>query len=128
MPINCKTLNKHLAMSHNDVASPDSLTRYSPCFQLHQKDIACVIWFEDAVKHYGVPTGLFNLYLLVLDIDQAAEFLVQCGWSHLDTKPDQPGIAVNESHYRLAPPGLADSILKAERERGKLNYPRWSQP
>jgi hypothetical protein len=115
--VNCETSNKRLTMSNNEVVSPDSLARYLPCFQLHQKDIACVIWFEDALGHYGVPTAVFELYLLVPDIDQAAEFLIQCGWTLLDTKPAQIGITVNKCQRRLAPPGLADSILKAERER-----------
>jgi hypothetical protein len=40
-----------------------------------------VVWFEDAIGHYGVPTADFDLYLLVSDIDAAAEVLVKRGWT-----------------------------------------------
>ena len=39
-----------------------------------------VIWFEDTLRHYGVPTALFDLYLLIPDLDEAAELLVKPGW------------------------------------------------
>lgn len=55
-------------------------SRYEACRLLQQHEITCAIWFEDAIGHYGVPTVVFDLYLLVPDIDKAAELLRQEGW------------------------------------------------
>ncbi|KAK2617039.1 hypothetical protein QQS21_000133 [Conoideocrella luteorostrata] len=54
--------------------------RYAPCFVLQKAQVLCVIWFEDALWHHGVPTCVFDLYLLVRDIDLAAEVLLNKGW------------------------------------------------
>jgi hypothetical protein len=51
--------------------------RYSSCLVLENIGIPYVIWFEDALAHYGVPTIVFDLYVLVLDIDTAAELLLK---------------------------------------------------
>lgn len=59
---------------------PDPGERLQPCFALHDSGISCVVWFEDAIAHYGVPTVLFKLYILVLDIDTAAQELTGRGW------------------------------------------------
>lgn len=56
-------------------------SRYQPASLLHQEGIPCVVWFEDAVAHYGVPTVVFDLYLLVPDIDAAFAALAQHGWT-----------------------------------------------
>ncbi|GKZ37991.1 hypothetical protein AbraIFM66950_009883 [Aspergillus brasiliensis] len=45
-----------------------------------------VIWFEDALVHYNVPTAVFDLYILVEDIDMAANLLAKAGW-HFDMQP-----------------------------------------
>lgn len=55
-------------------------TRYKPCQVLSDHQVPHVIWFEDTLHHYGVPTVLFDLYLLVLDVDEAAKLLVKAGW------------------------------------------------
>lgn len=54
--------------------------RFEVCSLLQKHDINCAIWFEDALGHYGVPTVIFDLYLLVPDIEKAAEVLQQYGW------------------------------------------------
>lgn len=50
---------------------------------LHDSNIPCIIWCEDAVGYYGVPTVVFNLHILVPDIHKAAKVLTQRGW-HLE--------------------------------------------
>lgn len=54
--------------------------RYKSCLVLENIGIPYVIWFEDALVHYGVPTVVFDLYVLVLDIDTAADALIKGGW------------------------------------------------
>lgn len=63
----------------------DTETRYKPCQVLSDHKTPYVIWFEDTLHHYGVPTLKFDLYLLVMDLDKAAELLVKAGWV-LDTQ------------------------------------------
>jgi len=42
--------------------------------------IPCVIWAEDALAHYGVPTVCFDLFLLVHDSAQATKCLTDGGF------------------------------------------------
>lgn len=58
-------------------------TRYHPCRSLQEAGIPCVVWFEDALRYHGVPTGIFSLYLLVDDINQAGAVLMQDGWTEV---------------------------------------------
>jgi len=79
--------------------------RYQPCILLHKNSIPCSIWFEDVLVYYGVPTATFELYLIVPDIDQAAEVLAQCGWTLLTAAPAKVGTAVVDTQQRrLVPP------------------------
>ncbi|KAI9762268.1 MAG: hypothetical protein M1840_001447 [Geoglossum simile] len=55
-------------------------SRYRAPQLLLDKGIPCVIWGEDALAHYGVPTGRFDLFLLVHDPTQAAECLTAAGF------------------------------------------------
>lgn len=59
-----------------------AVPRYEPCLLLQEEGIPSIVWFEDAVAHYGVPTVVFDLYLLVSDIDAAAEALLKRGWTY----------------------------------------------
>lgn len=54
--------------------------RYAPCHLLQQAGLPCAVWFEDAGAYHGVPTVLFDLHLLVGDIDAAAAVLADAGW------------------------------------------------
>lgn len=67
--------------------------RYKPCqvFSFHQ--IPHAIWFEDALVHYGVPTVVFDLYILVPDIGVAADLLAKAGWTFDMQKPHLIGNA-----------------------------------
>lgn len=74
-------------------------SRYEPCRLLQASRIPFIVWGEDALKHYGVPTCLFDLYLVVPDIDAAAAVLASSGW--------QPSVARyprSVSHRRLSSP------------------------
>lgn len=87
--------------------------RYEVCRLLQEHKINCAIWFEDALGHYGVPTVMFDLYLIVPDINKAAEVLQQYGWqtapsherdewSFLDE--GTPMLKVPLCYFRLIPP------------------------
>ncbi len=83
-----------------------NVTRYQPCYMLGDNNVPCVIWCEDALAHYGVPTIVFSLCLLVPDIDQAAEILIQEGWHPEDeTKTRFGNSSLQSAHHRLTPPG-----------------------
>jgi hypothetical protein len=62
---------------------------------------------------------MFQLYLIVPDIDQAAEVLRQSGWTLLTTKPAMIGNALvdKDGQRRLVPLGIAEEILVADKER-----------
>ncbi|KAL3469549.1 hypothetical protein BJX99DRAFT_69097 [Aspergillus californicus] len=66
--------------------------RYKPCLTLSDNKVPYVIWFEDALHYHGVPTAVFDLYLLVLDIEIAADCLIKAGWA-LDESPHRIGMA-----------------------------------
>ena len=91
-------------------------SRYEPCAVLRSQDIACLVYFEDAVAAYGAPTALFDVYLLVPDLAEAEEALVAAGWA---TAPPFGrayhflNTALYISHRRLVPPAdttVAESI------------------
>ncbi|KAL5320348.1 hypothetical protein ACEPPN_011149 [Leptodophora sp. 'Broadleaf-Isolate-01'] len=82
----------------------EDIPRYQPCYILRDKRIPCVMWCEDAIAHYGVPTVVFSLYLLVPNINQAAEALVQSGWHLEDSAHTEIGNApFRGAHHRLTP-------------------------
>jgi hypothetical protein len=82
-----------------------ALPRYEACVTLYQNDIAYVVWFEDALWYYQVPTAAFHLYLLVLDLDRATDVLVSSGWT-LDilSRSKIAHIDVSTTQHRLSPP------------------------
>ena len=78
--------------------------RLQPCLELRNNEIACVVWFEDAVAHYGAPTVLFNLYILVSDLHLATQVLEGKGWV-LTSQPAKIGNAlVDRVMHTLIPP------------------------
>jgi hypothetical protein len=90
------------------------LPRLQPCCLLDENNIPCAVWFEIALRHYNVPTEIFELYVLVPDIEQAVTALVQYGWTLLTKSPAKIGNAyVDVRQHRLVPPALPnDMILK----------------
>ncbi|KAK4195448.1 hypothetical protein QBC40DRAFT_289071 [Triangularia verruculosa] len=70
--------------------------RHEPCLTLHERGIPCLVWFEDAIAPYGVPTVVFDLHLLVPDIDEAARALIEKGW--IDA-----GLLNSDYHFLMGP-------------------------
>ncbi|RDL35685.1 uncharacterized protein BP5553_06297 [Venustampulla echinocandica] len=82
-----------------------SAPRLYPCYLLQDNKIPSVVWFEDALGHHGVSTVVFNLYLLVDDIEAAAQVLVRDGWSIVAFDSSQFDIGFSaKAHRRLLPP------------------------
>ncbi|KAH8422388.1 uncharacterized protein LDX57_000145 [Aspergillus melleus] len=68
--------------------------RYKSCLVFENIGIPYVIWFEDALVHHGVPTIVFDLYVLVLDIVTAADALMKSGWTVDTQNPRRIGDSV----------------------------------
>ncbi|GIK04248.1 hypothetical protein Aspvir_008327 [Aspergillus viridinutans] len=82
-----------------------AVIRYKPCLIFNDNEVPYVIWFEDALLLYGVPTVLFDLYILVLDIDIAADYLIKAGWTVDTQSPRRVGNAeVKTRQQRLMTP------------------------
>ena len=92
---------------------------------LSDKQVPHVIWFEDALFQYGVPTVVFDLYILVEDIDLASEILAMAGWTFdmqgphrignaevdLDTFPQQRLISPdNHTRTVCSPPRIGNFL------------------
>ena len=60
-------------------------SRFEACYVLRQNNIGCYLWFEDALGSYGVNTVVFDLHIVVPNIESAAAVLLRKGW-----KPYQP--------------------------------------
>jgi hypothetical protein len=65
-----------MSETHSDSVEYGPQIRYKSCIVFEKTKISYVIWFEDALRHYGVPTALFDLYILLLDLGTAANALV----------------------------------------------------
>jgi hypothetical protein len=96
------------------MANIDPNRRHWPCHILHSHNLPCVVWFEDAIGYYGVSTVVFDLYILVQDIENAAQVLLQNGWNLvLQEKGKIGNAAVDYPQCRLTPPSQ-DSRHEAE--------------
>lgn len=79
--------------------------RLYPCFLLHDRKIPCCVWLEDAVKYHGTNTVLFNMHILVTNLDSAAQVLTEKGWSLVERDPSRWDIGVAaKPNRRLVPP------------------------
>jgi hypothetical protein len=95
------------------MATTDRNPRHLPCHILHDSNLPCVVWFEDAIANYGVPTVVFDLYILVQDLETAAQVLVKSGWNLVLQEKGEIGNAIIDSpQRRLTPP--SQYIRKAE--------------
>jgi hypothetical protein len=74
--------------------------RRQACHILREHGIPCVVWFEDAIAHYGVPTVVFDLYILVPDIETAADVLERAGWESVQQEKAMIGVAEVEYPQR----------------------------
>jgi hypothetical protein len=57
---------KSLDDSLSDLSAMEN-SRFSPCRILYEVGVPCVIWGEDALTAYDIPTIVFDLFLLVHD-------------------------------------------------------------
>ncbi|WOO79585.1 uncharacterized protein LOC62_02G003110 [Vanrija pseudolonga] len=81
--------------------------RYDACRALQAAGVRCTLWFEDADRYHGVPTVLFDIYILVDDMDAAERVLTQVGWQPTTINQGKVGSAVLSSPVvRLVPPGV----------------------
>jgi hypothetical protein len=87
----------------------DANPRHLPCHILHHHNISCVVWFEDAIAVYGAPVVVFDLYILVPDIDTASSVLVQYGWSLVSQEKGKIGNATVDFPQRHLTPPSRDS-------------------
>ncbi|PKY06761.1 hypothetical protein P168DRAFT_288663 [Aspergillus campestris IBT 28561] len=81
-------LNYHLG-----TGKPSTEKRYRVSQVLSDHQVPHVVWFEDALVHYGVPTAVFDLYILVEDIELTAECLAKAGWTFDMHRPHRIGNA-----------------------------------
>lgn len=67
---------------------PTFRSRHEPFYLLAAHGIPSLVWFEDAIGCYNVPTVVFDYFFIVADIDEAALTLQQEGWTpDLEWKP-----------------------------------------
>ena len=74
--------------------------RFTALRTLKSHGIGCVLWWEDALKHFGVPTVVFDVFILVADPPAAAQVLKAAGWQEVPT----------DRRYRFAPEFTRNSI------------------
>lgn len=68
---------------------PWAIQRYSALRLLKESDIPCYLWAEDALAYYGVPTFVFDINIVVRDVQEAADALMRKGW-HLPPPDFEP--------------------------------------
>jgi hypothetical protein len=61
--------------------------RYYPARVLRENEIPCLVWAEDALCKYGVPTVCFDLFLLTEDIALASKCLCENGYTSAPLNP-----------------------------------------
>lgn len=103
---------KYRAMQRvtGQIAEPegsDKDPRFDPCDCLLRAGIPCKIWGEDVLCFYGVPTGVFDLFLLVSDPKEASKRLVDQGY--IRTTPNRRFLYIPELSSQV--PRLVSSAL-----------------
>jgi hypothetical protein len=98
-----------------DTVEGRAVIRYKPCVIFNDNELPYVIWFEDALHYYGVLTVVFDLYILVTDIDIAADCLIKAGWTVDTQSPRRIGsVEVKTQQQRLiSPDGQTTTVLLA---------------
>lgn len=89
---------------------PSSLTpvaaafapRFASCGILFGAGIPACVWFEDALSNVGVPTMVFDLFLVVADVELAAQKLMDAGYQR--TEPTLALRPISLFSNRFAPP------------------------
>ncbi|KAF9775473.1 hypothetical protein IL306_006416 [Fusarium sp. DS 682] len=102
--------------------------RFEPCEILRRDGLACLLWLEDAIASYDVPTVAFDLFLLVSDPEDAARSLRLAGWTDVETDAQRCPFLVNrdaiQSHC-LEPPAIEE---QCETPIGQLPPPPRGPP
>lgn len=71
---------------------------------LRTHGIPCVVWAEDALAYYGVPILSFELFVMVADVDAAAQCLKNAGYVREDPRDWEPLPELMEASSRLLQP------------------------
>jgi hypothetical protein len=82
--------------------------RYDACTVLYDAGIPCLIWGEDALALYGVPTIILELFLLVHDPERAARSLEAAGYSRTKVNPrfeHIPQLSIHAPRLAIPPKG-----------------------
>ncbi|KAB5530331.1 hypothetical protein GE09DRAFT_974142 [Coniochaeta sp. 2T2.1] len=97
--------------------------RLNACHLLQQNGVPSAFWFEDAIAYYGVPTIVFDVFLLVSDIDEAAAVLTESGWGPPPTRIS------DRYHFLNQPPPLrCRRLVPPDAEAGDATASRPSRP
>ncbi|KAJ5218729.1 uncharacterized protein N7498_000828 [Penicillium cinerascens] len=87
--------------------------RFEPCDLLLQARIPCKIWGEDVLSFYGVPTVVFDLFILVSNPNEASQSLINQGYSLSTPNPRFAHIPeLSHRVSRLVPSVLADKTTR----------------
>lgn len=87
------------------------LARIEPCEVLRRDGLASVLWLEDAIANYNVPTVVFQLHLLVSNPNDAAKSLRLAGWTDVETNAQIGLFGINFHHIQciyLDPPTMEE--------------------
>ena len=76
---------------------------------LRTHGIPCFVWAEDALAHYGVPILSFELFIMVANVDAAAQYLKNAGYVREDPRVWEPLPELMEASSRLLQPPVLDS-------------------
>jgi hypothetical protein len=66
--------------NERDEARAGFPTRFAAYGVLYGAGIPACIWLEDALLQFGIPTVVFELFLLVPDVDAAVRALISAGY------------------------------------------------
>ena len=103
--------------------------RTEACRLLHSEGLPCTIWGEDALAHHGIPTFVFDVFLLVNDVEKSKQTLLKHGFEPAPPNPRFKRIAALSSNaVRIAKPvaqldsnGQNESELEAaDRQTGVI--------
>jgi len=115
-------LSRKMDESHQMAASPKSLddslgvlsviedSRYSPCRILYEAGVPCVIWCEDALTAYDIPTIVFDLFLLVHNPESAASVLASHRFNRTTPNPRLYDIPQMSDHVPLLAQMFASTV------------------
>ncbi|KAI9800770.1 MAG: hypothetical protein M1833_003187 [Piccolia ochrophora] len=77
------------------------------------RGIPCVVWAEDALKHYGVPILPFELFVLVDDVDAATQCLKAARYTTAEPRQSESLPELMEGSSRLLQPPASGGDLES---------------